>query len=426
MKAKPRTKFYGASTVYRQFASDLLRSRIHTGNDVSRFERQAAEYFGSPFAVAVPLARVGIYLCLKFFCNKGDYVLQSPYTLADVINMTVANGCIPLFSDVDRANGHLDPTKLKYEPGIGAMLVTHLHGIPAELTPIKEFAKQHQIPMIEDAAQSVGAEYAGKAVGTHGDAGIFSFGIYKQMNSIYGGLVLTKNAELAQFIKDELAGYRAASRRVLLGKLSSLARLQALTTNPLFSWCMFPLLRHGVLKDVGWINRLTTIETHLVEKQQIDAWFLHQMSASQARMLQTQLPRLTQQDEQRMAAAREYESLLVPAEGLVTPQPPAQSKPTFAQFPIQVPDARNLLRWLNYYGQDVVAQHFYNCAELKCYSKYARECPVASQVARSLILLPTYPGFGSVQVQRNAQIVNRYFETGQPTFDATDRLRLDR
>lgn len=425
--SKPRTRFYSCGTVYRQFLWDVLAQSLHRGDDLPKFEAAAAQHFGSAHAVTVPMARVGIYLCLRYYLQAGQLVVTSPYTLAEVINMIVCAGGTPRFVDIERNNAHLDPEKLAQctEDNIGAILVTHLHGIPADMRPILEIAKARGIPVIEDAAQSAGAKYDGRYVGTLGNAGVFSFGILKQLNSIYGGMVLTDDTDLAAFLRKELAEFAPVGIGTLADKLAYLGRNHVLTTNPIFSLGTFPLLRHGVLHDVDWINRLVTVETDLRLKHEIDHWYRHRFSASQARMLQRQLPHLAKHDQQRIKHGQAYLELLSDAPDLVLPKVPQKGQATFAHFPVQVSDPPNLLRWLNFYGQDVVIQHFSNCAELPCFRDYQRDCPVAAEVAKSMVLMPTYPDFGMHNVRRNAQIVRKYFEAGQPKFDGTNRLQID-
>lgn len=424
--SKPRTKFYSCGIVYWQFLRDLLARSIHRGDDLTKFEAAAAEHFGSDHAVAVPMARVGIYLCLRYYLQAGQLVASSPYTLAEVINMIVCAGGTPRFVDIDRNNADLDPEKLSQctDDNLGAILVTHLHGIPANIRPILEFAKSRGIPVIEDAAQSAGAMVDGRYVGTLGNAGVFSFGILKQLNSIYGGMVLTNDAALTAFLREELAKFAPVSVGTLADKLAYLGRNHVLTSNPIFTLGTFPLLRHGALHDVDWINRLVTVETDLRLKHEIDDWYQHQLSASQARMLLRQLPDLEKHDQQRIRHGQAYLELLSDVPGLVLPRLPENCRATFAHFPVQVADPPNLLRWLNFYGQDVVIQHFANCAELDCFSKFRRDCPVAAEVANSMVLLPTYPDFGIHNVQRNSQIVRKYFGAGQPIFDGTNCLQL--
>ena len=84
--SKPRTKFHSCGVVYRQLLTDLLTNRIHDGDDAAKLESLVAKHFGSRFAVTIPMARVGIYLCLRYFLKPKQSVLQSPYTLAEVVN----------------------------------------------------------------------------------------------------------------------------------------------------------------------------------------------------------------------------------------------------------------------------------------------------------------------------------------------------
>ena len=368
---------------------------------------------------------MGIYLCLKYYVQPGQKVICSPYTLAEVINMIVCSGGEPFFVDVERETGSLDPASLPEDSAnVAALLVTHLHGIPADMDPILQYAGERGIPVLEDAAQSAGTRYDGRFVGTLGAAGVISSGILKQLNSIYGGTVLTDDDELEEFLRIQVAQFRKAPIRVLLDKLIYLMRLHTLGRNPLFSLGLFPLLRYGVTSDVAWINRMVTVETDLQLKQKVEDWYRHRMTSSQARMLAREIDRLGEHDKSRIEHAEFYLNELSDIKGLIVPTVPPGGEATFAHFPVQVDDAPNLLRWFNHYGQDVVCQHFHNCAELACFAPFSRSCPTASQVAKSLILLPTYPGYGTENVKRNCKVIRRYFEKGQPSYTNQNLLEI--
>lgn len=141
-------------------------------------------------------------------------------------------------------------------------------------------------------------------------------------------------------------------------------------------------------------------------------------------MLLMQISRLEVDDRHRIKNAEVYLSQLSDIEGLTIPVIGDDYHATFAHFPIQYEDPQTLLRWFNFYGQDVVAQHLFNCAELPCFAEFHSPCPVASDVAKSLILLPTYPGLGLSNVERNIAILQRFFKAGRPDYDGKEQLKV--
>ena len=202
----PRYRIYTNATNYLRFLTDIIFFKTTKGNALSRLEQKVKSISGSPFATCVRQARVGIYLSIKAFIKPGQKVILSPYTIHDVINMVICAGGVPVFADIDKKTCNLDPEKIieLIDDNTGAVMVTHLHGLVMEVKKIASVCKQKNIPLIEDAAQAFGARFNNKFVGTFGDVGIFSFGMYKNLNTFMGGIVISKNENFDQLLRSEL------------------------------------------------------------------------------------------------------------------------------------------------------------------------------------------------------------------------------
>ena len=146
------------------------------------------------------MARVGIYLVLKHLIRKGQKVILSPYTISDVVNMVLCAGGVPLFADIEEGGScNIDAEcvldLLETEDDVGAVLVTHFYGLVCNLRPILRCLREKGIPVVEDAAQAFGARYEGKPAGTIADAGVFSFGLLKNVTGFLGGAIVTERQE---------------------------------------------------------------------------------------------------------------------------------------------------------------------------------------------------------------------------------------
>ena len=190
---KPRYKIY----VYPiKFLKTFFQSLFIAKNVInSNFESKLNQFLDSKNALFVNQARIGVFLTIKSIIEKTGKteIIVSPYTIADVINMVILAGGEPVFVDIEEDTCNINHNLIEENitENCSAILVTHLHGRMCNMEPIKEIADKYSVYLIEDAAQSFGAKQNGQYAGTIGDVGIFSFGLYKNISSIYGGAVVS-------------------------------------------------------------------------------------------------------------------------------------------------------------------------------------------------------------------------------------------
>jgi dTDP-4-amino-4,6-dideoxygalactose transaminase len=137
--------------------------------------------------------------------QQGDDVLTTPFSFVASANCILYVGARPIFVDIDPVTLTIDPQALEREiqecrarDGGGrpkAILPVHVFGQPADMDPILEIARTHDLAVIEDACEAIGATYRGRPVGTLGDAGVFAFYPNKQMTTGEGGMIVTGNAD---------------------------------------------------------------------------------------------------------------------------------------------------------------------------------------------------------------------------------------
>lgn len=167
------------------------------GNNVNKFEKELAKMVGSKSATAVASGTAGIHLALKAVGVKaGDVVFCQSLTFAATANPIVYEDAKPVFIDSAPGTWNMDPKLLeqafqKYTPK--AVILVHLYGMTAAVTEIKAICAKHRVPLIEDAAESLGTTYQGKWTGTFGDYGIFSFNGNKIITTSGGGMLISDN-----------------------------------------------------------------------------------------------------------------------------------------------------------------------------------------------------------------------------------------
>jgi perosamine synthetase len=431
----PRFRLYTSPSLYGRLAGEIVTGRFHHGDeDIGRFERAAANFIGgheapSFHAVAMPMARVAIYHAIKTIVRPGDVVVMSPYTITDVVNMVIAAGARPVFADVDAQSGNLRPDEVArlIDHDTGAVLATHLFGCAAAIVEIVKICQERNIPLIEDAAQAFGCVVNGRKVGTFGDVGIFSFGMYKNVNAFYGGLALTRDKALAERLRAALHDCAVEPLGTYLPKFVKGLITDVLTFPPVFKLLSFWFFRWSFLKDIEPINNTLRIDVDPKRSDTIPPDYLHRMSPSQARVLLPQLQGVDADNWERIRKAGLYFKGLKDIAEIVLPPFKKDGSHIYNYVCIQVPDRRALVRFMMQHGADMSEGHHRNCADLPCFEAFARECPVARQVAASLVFLPNYPRYADAEIHRNVSLIREFFghtaftpasETDQPRSEA--------
>ena len=183
----------------------LDSGRFVLGPEVEAFERQIGAWIGVPHAIGVSNGSDALLLALQAVgVGPGDEVICPTYTFFATAGAVARLGGVPVFVDSAECcyNLRADQVAAKIGPKTKAIIVVHLFGQCADMDPILAAAKKHGIPVIEDAAQALGARDKGRQAGTMGTLGTFSFFPTKNLGALgEGGLVTTSDAALAEKIR---------------------------------------------------------------------------------------------------------------------------------------------------------------------------------------------------------------------------------
>lgn len=170
------------------------------GENVNEFEKEFATIVGSNAAAALSSGTGALHLALRAAgVDRGDIVFCPTLTFSATANPIIYQNAIPVFIDSDYQTWNMCPKALekafdKY-PDVKAVVVVHLYGLSADMDKIMEICKRHNVAVIEDAAESLGAYYKGKHTGSFGDYGIFSFNGNKIITTSGGGMLVSNNEE---------------------------------------------------------------------------------------------------------------------------------------------------------------------------------------------------------------------------------------
>ena len=209
------------------------------GPYVEAFERDFSAFCGRKFGVAVSNGTLAIDLLIEALgIGEGDEVILPSFTIVSCLNQVLRAGAVPVFIDSDPSTWNMDVNQLEdlITPKTKLIIAVHIYGLPVDMDPLLEIAKRHNIPVIEDAAESHGLLYKGRLCGSFGVASTFSFYANKNITTGEGGMVVSDDSLLAEKIKY------------------------------LRNLCFIPEERF-LHKDLGWNGRLTSLQAALGSSQ---------------------------------------------------------------------------------------------------------------------------------------------------------------
>jgi dTDP-4-amino-4,6-dideoxygalactose transaminase len=363
---------------------------------VGDWEKAVADFTRTPAAVAVGSGRRGMALIFeRLGIGAGDEVIVPAYTLGDLLPLIQAFGAIPIPADIDPDTWNLSPASVagRISARTRAILALHLFGNPCDIASLVELAAAHGIPLIEDCAHALGATVQGQPVGTFGHAGFFSFEMTKPVNTFGGGMVVSQDGSLLDFVRDQTVNdtYDSAP---------ALHKVKATRTEKRFfkTGLSFPFLYALATPSLRpLMNRLYRASFHAPPKNLRYLPF-------QARLGLEKLRTLPERLRVRNERAALFRSLLAPH--LRTQCVEDGNVSTCYFFVVQLPCAagpvrqRLLLRGIDAGIEGEIAD---DCAALLGYD----DCPNVRRLYAQALALPFWDGISPKTLERVARAVNR-------------------
>ncbi|WXG43496.1 MAG: DegT/DnrJ/EryC1/StrS family aminotransferase [Promethearchaeati archaeon SRVP18_Atabeyarchaeia-1] len=295
--------------------SGIVTNRLGEGPMNKAFQKELADYLGVRHVLTVSSGTAALHSSLLAAgVGYGDEVIVPPFTFVATANVALLAGARPVFADINSRTYTIDPQKLKraITKRTKAVIPVHLYGHPVDMDPIMEIAEEKGIAVVEDCAQSIGSQYRGKATGSIGQIGCFSFYASKNMTTGEGGAVATNDDELAERIwkirrhgekeeyQCEMLGHNyrmpeieAAIGRVQLRKLPSF--LEARATN-------------AAALTKGLTEKTEALDPPIVEEWAKHSWYLYTTRVTNDRSPVSRNDLMRKLAENGITAAAYYES----------------------------------------------------------------------------------------------------------------------
>lgn len=415
--SQPRFRLYRPPGAWAEVIAAALTGRTtHAPGDIATLESLVADWMSIDHAICLSQGRTALYLALLELIEPGQSVILSPFTFHEVVNIVLCAGGRPVFADIEPGTSNIDAAEVERllaaasDTGVGAVIATHLHGIPCDVERIAAACGARGVPLIEDAAQCFGGRIGGQHVGTFGDVGFFSFNRIKNVTSLYGGMLVTRDSALASRVRGRIESYAYESPARLLGQALRSMMYDIGTAPGIFPCITHPVVRFDALYGPGVIGRLVENERAPGRYDRMPTRYLRRMTPLQARLIMRQLEHIDTHTKNRVLHARTYHAGLSGLPGVVLPRFRGDGSNIYLSLPVQVPDRDGLVRHLMRRGRDVRAHQYANAAELPCYAEFARDCPHARIAAERGFLLPTYPSYPESEVRANVRAIGEYCE----------------
>lgn len=337
----------------------ILSGRYILGPELATFEREFADYCGTRFAIGTSSGTAALVITLRAFgWPAGTEVITVPNSFVATTAAIVLAGAKPVFVDIGN-DGNIDPDQIEsaITERTRVILPVHLTGRPARMLEIARIAKRHDLIVIEDAAQAIGASLGGKRVGGFGNAACFSLNPLKNLHAYGDGGVITTDDEVLY-------------RRLLRER------------------------NHG-----------------LIDREQCEFFsFNCRLDELQAAMVRVQLPQLDGQTEARRRAAFRYNESLaafgeVPAEG-------TGEYCVYQTYVLKVDRRDALQRHLRANGVEALVHYATTIDQQPAAAGFAQSCDTLQRArahVERILSLPLYPGITLAQQERVVELVSGFF-----------------
>jgi dTDP-4-amino-4,6-dideoxygalactose transaminase len=385
------------------------RGELIQGPQIAQFEEVFARRAGMEpqHAVTASYGRMAFYYILKALdLPPGSEIVIPALTFWVVPALARVAGLKVVFADVDPATFTLDPAALEraITPATKAVVPTHLYGLPCDMDAILGIAARHNLRVIEDCAHALGATYDGRAVGTLGDAGFFSFQTLKPLNLYGGGLALVRDPQSAARVRqlahaEPWPDEKRVTNRLLVG------RLQRIFIKPwVFTISMFPIL---------WVSALIDAnpDVYLWEKiRSLDPLpdvYTERFPNAQAAIGLAALDMLDEWTERTRRHVGVMNRALEGLPGISVPQVPSKRTHVYYQYCVYGPQRDELVVRCVRRGIDIETLHVDVCPELEMFAD-SRVVPAGAPGAvraAGAMQIPVYSTLTDAQVERVARVV---------------------
>jgi len=411
MRPNPRQKIYKFYLFENLF--HLITFNLFNLNKTSELNGYFKKHFSNKNTLCINKGRIGAYLAIKacISTNKNKIIL-SPFTIFDVVNMVISAGGIPVFCDVEKKSITINLSSIKkvYNDKVAGILITHTHLINSDINQIIDFTKKNKIYLIEDCAISYGTKKDNRLIGTLGDVAFFSFGVFKFISSLNGGLIIAKNDKIFNVILNEHKKFKSYDYKGLLNNYFKSIFVNLTTNTIIFKFFTSYIIKFGFILNIKFIKNFSKNDPNPFLQDKLPETYKKIISPSQCNNILKQVKYYKKDLDVRIENASLYYENLKNINNLIIPKFENNYENSWINFPIQYQERDKLINYLFKNNRDIAIYFYRNCNELEIFQNYRNEkLTKIKEVVNDIILLPTYPSYGKDQILRNIELIKKFF-----------------
>jgi perosamine synthetase len=352
--------------------SKILRSGMNwaVGPDVTQFERGLAGYAGTKYCLTFNSGTSALHAALAAYgIGEGDEVIVPSFTFIATANASKFVGARPVFADIEEKTFGLNPDDVmeKITKKTRVILPVHYGGCPCNIAALREIADDHNLVLLEDAAEALGAKVGDRRVGTFGDSGMFSFCQNKIITTGEGGAIVTDSRDLFEKMK-------------LLRSHGRLETCDYFSTSAVMDYISigYNLRMSNITAALG-VAQLKKIETIIKIRRELAAQYTRKLNRA------------------------------VPV--IIVPNVPPSYFPVYQLFSVIVPDRDNLIKHLD--NEGIMSKVYFSPVHQTSYYQkvlqYRDALPVTEKIAASIISLPFYPGMPASEIDSIIGAISEFY-----------------
>jgi len=406
----PRQKIYGYSFL-RQFKNIFIKKKCNATDFMKKFFKLNEEYNIN----FVFKARIGLFHILSFLFKNNktrNKIILSSFTVFDMINMILLSGFKPIFVDHYKNSSQIDLDQLKkiieLNNDIGAVLLTHYNVNNSELLEISNICKEKKIILIEDCAISIASKFNDDYVGKFGDYSIFSFGFYKFVNVLSGGMVFSKNKDFYNFVIEQERNWNEVKIYNLYKLIIKSFFIRIMSSKIIFN-IIFPIIRFGYKNNLRLITKLLINDPKPHRKNIFPQEYKFRISQNQINEIIFQFKDLENQRKLRELNYKTYSDNIVNKKIIFFHnEKNLLNKNAYLNFPIITENKNKFLNYMLENNIDLNPQFYRSVNQLPFLSQYSEETRLIQDSVSKLITLPTYADINKSYINKIIEIINRY------------------
>lgn len=380
-----------------------------SGGEINKLEQAFKNYFGVKYAISFNSGRSAQYAILKAVGIKtGDEVLIQAFTCVVVPNSILWLGGKPVFVDIEKDSLNMNPVDLekKITSKSKAIIVQHTFGKPAKMEEIKKIAQTHKLLLIEDCAHSLGAKFQGRKLGTLGKAGFFSFGRDKVISSVFGGMAVTNDPKIGKNLLEIQKNLNFPSYYWIFQQLLHPVAFSVIL--PLYNFFGLGKIILVGFQKPGLLSRAVSSQEKNTQKP-LD--YPKRLPNALATLALFQFQRLAEFNQKREQIAQIYQkNLKIKSLELL----PTVAGEIFMRYPIIYDKAKKLLGYAKKRGI-ILGDWYQNIVDPKGVNLSKAgyvwgSCPIAEEISKNVVNLPTYPKMEIEDAQKVVNIIKEFFK----------------